>query len=192
MTTEFSAVVYACRFGVLVAGTLIYGRGDEVEEKAILEELGAEEAVAGTGAIAEEAAAGAPSSAAQPAAIRPSRSVSGRLASGASRPIMMGTPSSMKVLVVVSWFEPPRGTFESFDSGRRQCCFQPRCGAHKCKEFHFCCFFACAGQEIFSLTQLDLILHLLLQSTMNMNMFRGSYIGSMPRSYIGSYGTVDV
>lgn len=110
MTAEFSAAVYACRFGVLVAGTLIYGRGDEVEEKAILKELGAEEAVARTGAIAEEAAAGAPSSAAQPAAIRPSRSVSGRSASGASRPIMMGTPSSMKVrlvLVVVSWFEPP-------------------------------------------------------------------------------------
>lgn len=39
---------------------------------------------------------------------------------------------------------------------------------------------------------MDLILHLLLQSTMNMNMFRGSYVGSMPQSYIGSYATADV
>lgn len=80
-----------CRFCVLVAGTLIYGRGDEVEEKIIMEELATEEA-------AEEVVA-PPAIGAQPVTSgRPSRSVSiGRSASGASRPIMMGTPSSMKV-----------------------------------------------------------------------------------------------
>lgn len=109
------SLIQAVGFCILVSGTLIYGRGDEVEEKEIIAELTAE------GPPAEAPGTPPPAVGARPIGAGPTRSVSiGRSSvSGASRPIAF-TPSSMK-------------------------------------------------------------------STMNINAFRGSYVGSVPRSFVGSY-----
>jgi drug/metabolite transporter (DMT)-like permease len=109
------SLIQAVGFCILVCGTLIYGRGDEVEEKEIVAEMAAE-----AGQPIEAPATPPAASGAWPVSGAPTRSVSiGRSATGASRPIAF-TPSSMK-------------------------------------------------------------------STMNINAFRGSYVGSMPRSFVGSY-----
>ena len=82
-----------CRFVVLVAGTVIYGKGDEVQQKEELEDL-------------EAAGELPPDSAAEFAASAPMFAPTMPLRSG---PMAMGTPSSFKVCAAtfLVWLSEP-------------------------------------------------------------------------------------
>lgn len=99
------SLVQAAGFLVLVAGTLIYGRGDEVEEKQVMEELGLDAADAEEAALAvsREVPRRTSSTAGVPF---------GRTASSVTRPMMMGTtPASYKSTMNINAVGSYRGSY---------------------------------------------------------------------------------